>query len=426
MTPEKMARHNFLFMLLEGAMFYIGYSFMQTDTVIAAFINTTAHSAALAGLAATIGSVAFLLGQVVGGAYLHRVRVQAKHMVRVALLSRAVMLILSAALALGLTGPAAAWLFLVLYAVFLLTDGIVALCWQQICARTLPVRKRGEVLGLQQTLCGILGIGTGFALQKLLTSALGEYARFSVVFALAGGTLLLSVAFLACFRDVPHPSHPEQPVKTPRRYAEDLIPLFRSHRGVRQVTVSRWLYTLTLMSLPINYLFGKEHGLSDAQLAALVYMPVAGRILSGILWSQLSRLKGYPVMMMAGHVLGLASAACNVAAYALGRAGRPVMLPLCAAMILVSINSQGTTGFSQHVIAIVGEEERASYIVLLALLCAPVTFSSTLAGWIADEWGFLPVYAVMAAAAIAGIAQTWFFFFSSRSPLPASQRHGAQ
>ena len=426
MTPEKLTKHNFLFMLLEGAMFYIGYSFMQTDTVIARFIDVAAHSTVLVGLAATISSVAFLLGQVIGGAYIHRVRVQSRHMVRVALVSRAMMLILSAALALGLTGPASAWLFLALYALFLLTDGVVGLCWTQISARTLPVRKRGEVLGLQQTLCGILGLVTGFALQKILTSALGDYAKFSVIFALAGGTLMLSVLFLRQIWDVPHPSHPEQPVKTPRRYVEELVPLFTSHRGMRQVTLSRCLYTFTLMTLPINFKFGQLHGLSEYQLALLVYMPVAGRILAGILWSQLSRLKGYPVMMMTGHILGLLSAVFNLIALAVGRAGGSVMLPLCAAMILVSINSQGTNGYSQHMIAIVDEENRASYIVLLALLCAPMALSSTLAGFIAEHWGFLPVYVIVIVSALAGMAQTWHFFFSRRSPLPASQRHGAQ
>ena len=426
MTPEKMAKHNFIFMLLEGAMFYIGYSFMQTDTVIAKFIDLSAHSTALVGLAASISSVCFLVGQVIGGAYIHRVRVQSRHMVRMALASRAVMLILSAALALGLRGPAAAWLFLLFYAVFLLTDGVVGLCWTQVSARTLPVRKRGEVLGLQQTLCGILGLGTGFVLQKLLTSALGEYAKFSIIFALAGGTLLLSVVFLAQFQDVPHPSHPEQPVKTPKRYVEELVPLFRAHQGVRQVALSRCLYTLTLMALPVNYKFGQLHGLTEYQLALLVYMPVAGRILSGLLWSQLSRLKGYPSTMLAAHALGLLSAAFNVLALVMGGMGRSVMLPLCAAMVLVSINSQGTNGFSQHMIAIVDEENRASYIVLLALVCAPMAFSSTLAGLIADNWGFLPVYVVVAVAALLGLAQTWHFFFSQRSPLPPSQRHGAQ
>ena len=423
---DPLIRHNFLFMLLEGAMFHIGYSFMQTDTVIAKFIDISAHSTTLAGFAASISTFSFLLGQVVGGAYLHRVRVQSRHMVRVGLVSRGMMLIVSAALALGLRGLASAWLFLILYAVFLLTDGVVSLCWNQICARTLPVRKRGEVLGLQQTLCGLLGLATGFVLQKLLTSALGEYARFSIIFALSGGVLMLSVAFLARIRDVPHPSHPEEPVKSPRRYVRELVPLFAAHQGVQQVTLSRCLYTFTLMALPLNFKFGQLNGLSERQLAMLVYMPVAGRIAAGILWSQLSRLKGYPVMMLCGHIIGLLSAAFNIAAYAMGRNGQHVMLPLCAAMVLVSINSQGSIGYNQHMVAIVREEDRASYIVLMALLCAPMALSSTLAGFIAERWGFMPVYALIVAAALLGMAQTWHYFFSPRSPLPAAQRHGAQ
>ena len=426
MTPEKMAKHNFLFMLLEGTMFYIGFSLMQTDTVIARFIDFTAHSTALIGLAASISSSAFLIGQVIGGAYLHRVRSQLHHMLRMAVVSRVLMLILAAALWLGLRGPAAAWLFLLLYTVFLLTDGVVGLCWTQISARTLPVRKRGEVIGLQQTFCGIVGLLTGFALQQIFNSRLGEYAQFAIIFACAGGTLLLSVLFMKQFHDVAHPYHPEQPVKTPARYVRELVPLFRAHRGMRQVTWSRCLFAMSLMTLPLNYKFGQLNGLSDYQLSLLVYMPVVGRILAGILWSQLSRLKGYPTMIMASHALGLLSALCNILAFALAAAGRSVMLPLAAAMILVSIDSQGTTGFSQHMIAIVDEENRASYIVLLALISAPMALSSTLAGFIADHWGFMPVYVLVCAFAVAGLVHTWHFFFSSRSPLPPEQRNGAQ
>ena len=426
MDVEKMAKHNYLVMILEGMVFYIGLSFLQTDTVVAQFIDLTAHSTALMGLAASISSICFLLGQVLCGAYIHRLRLQSQHMVQVGLASRGIMLILSAALALGLRGPAAAWLFLAFFAVFQLAYGIIGLCFTQIAARTLPVRKRGEMLGMQQTLCGILGIVTGIALQKLLTSALGEYAKFSIIFALAGGAMLISVAFLAQVQDTPHPWHPDQPIKTPKRYMEDLVPLFRVHRGVRQVALSRCLYAMVIITLPINFKFGQLYGLTESQLAMLVYVPVAGRILAGLLWSQMSRLAGYPTMMMMGHALGLLTALLNFAAYACAMTGRSVMLPLCAAMLVVSINSQAGNGYSQHMIAIVDEENRASYIVLLALISAPMALSSTLAGFIADSWGFLPVYFIVAVFALIGMAQTWYFFFSQRSPLPPEQRHGAQ
>ena len=140
----------------------------------------------------------------------------------------------------------------------------------------------------------------------------------------------------------------------------------------------------------------------------------------------MSRLKGYLTMMMAGHVLGLVTALLNFAAYACAAAGRSVMLPLCAAMLAVSINSQAGNGYSQHMIAIVDEESRASYIVLMSLISAPMALSTTFAGYLADSWGFLPVYAFVAVFAVVGMVQTWHFFFSARSPLPPEQRHGAQ
>ena len=74
MQTGKMVKHNFLFMILEGMVFYVGMSFMQTDTVIAEFIDIATHSAAMIGLAGSISSFGFLFGQVIAGAYIHRVR----------------------------------------------------------------------------------------------------------------------------------------------------------------------------------------------------------------------------------------------------------------------------------------------------------------------------------------------------------------
>jgi len=426
MSPEKLAKNNFFFMFLEGMLFHVAYSLLQTDTVIARFIEYSAHSTTLIGLAATIGSIAFLIGQVIGGTYIHRIRMQSKHMLLMAFISRTFMLVMAAALMLGLRGVASAWLFLLLYGGFLLMDGMVALCWTQVQARTVPLKQRGEIAGLQQTVSGILGLFTGAFLQHIFNSTLNPYMQFTVVFATAGTILLISVIAMSRIGDIPHPSHPEQPVKSLIGYLKELVPLFGSHRGMRQVAYSRCLYTLTMMAVPLNYTFGMLNGLSEYQLTLLVYMPIAGKIVSGILWAQLSRHTSYPIMMLTAQLLGLLSAIFNIIAFAMAAAGQSVMIPLSIAMILLSINSSGGNAHTQHMIAIVDEENRASFIVLLALVAAPFSFSSTLAGLIADTVGYLPVYIIVVIAAIVGLVQTFHFFFSDRSPLPKEQRHGAQ
>lgn len=426
MESEQIARRNFWIMLFEGAMFHIGYSFLQIDTVVARFLDFTTHSATMVGLAGTIASCMFLIGQVFCGMFIHRVTKQSRFMAKWGLISRLIIPALAIAMFAGVKGTAAAWLFLIMFALFLFTDGFVGMNWTQIAARTLPVRKRGEVVALQQTACGLLGILTGYILQRILIAPIDEYRKFAIIFACSGFALLISVIFLASIRDLPHSSRPDQPVKNPVQYARELIPLFTTNRGVRQVALSRCLFAISIMALPLNYKFGQMNGLSEDQLTLLVYMPIAGRIISGIFWSQLTRLKGYPSAMLASHVISLLSAACSLLAFVMAVTGKSVFLPVSAAMVLLSVNSQAANSFTQHVIAIVNEEDRPGYIVLLALIAAPMALASTIGGLIAGYAGFLPVYCIAALISLVGIAQTWAFFFSKRSPLPIEQRNGYQ
>ena len=426
MDRQQIAKRNFWIMLVEGAMFHVGYSFLQTDTVAARFLDFTSHSPTMVGLAGTIASSMFLVGQVVCGMFIHRVPKQSRFMTRWGLISRLIIPALAAAMFAGIKGIAAAWMFLIMFALFLFTDGFVGLNWTQIAARTLPVRKRGEVIALQQSLCGVLGILTGYILQRILNSSLDEYRKFAVIFACSGLALLISVIFLASIEDLPHASRPEQPMKNPVQYIRELIPLFTTNRGVRQVALSRCLFAISIMALPLNYKFGQMNGLSDYELTLLVYMPIAGRIISGVFWSQLTRLKGYPSAMLASHIISLLSAACSLLALVMAVMGYSVFIPVSAAMILLSVNSQASNSFTQHVIAIVSEEDRSGYIVLLALITAPMALASTLGGLIAGFAGFLPVYCIASVIAVAGIIQTWAFFFSKDSPLPKEQRSGYQ
>ncbi len=402
MFDARAADRNANLMILEGTIFWAGLSFLQGDTVVTNFIRLTTGSAALAGFAATTRSLCWLLGQFFLGLFIHKFRSQSRLMGVVGFLSRPLILLMALMMVLGVTGPAAAWLFLGLYALFFLTDGMLSLCWLQICTRTLPIARRGEVVSIQQTYAGIAGLGVGWVLKTLLGGQLSFQTQYAVIFALAGILMLLDAVALSLIRDVPHESAPEQPPVHPIRYIARMLPILKEAPPVRHSLITRMLYTLTLMAAPINLMFGREAGLSEAQLSILVFMPVAGQILSGALWAQVCRRLSYPVMMRMAQALGVLCAIANIACYFVARAGCPVMVPLSLAMVLVSVNTSAGTGFFQHMVAQVSEEKRSDTIVLSALMMAPLSFSTYLAGAIVERAGYLPVYLAMLTAGMVG------------------------
>jgi MFS family permease len=422
MDIQRVVRRNAVFMVLEGALFHAALSFIPNETVVAQFIDFTSGSVALVGLAATMISLAFYMGEFVCGLFVHRIIRQLPFMTKMAFLSRSMLMLFALLMLFGLRGPAAAWFFILTYFLVFFIDGFVGLCWTQMLARTLPLRKRGEVLSLQQSICGGIGVFVGFVLQRILTSALPKMDQFTLIFILSGVVFLVSAGTMLFFKDLPHPSAPDEPIKSPASYVRELAPLIIRNPGVRQTIFARILFTFTLISAPINYKFGQLSGLSEYQLSFLVYMPFAGQILAGIFWSRVSRRTNYPTMMMWGQLAGILCALLNFAAFACARMGVSVMVCLSAAMVLIKFTNVASNAFTQHVIAIVDERERANHIVLTSIVTAPATLGTTIAGAIAD-WAFWPVYAIMLLSGIAGALLTHRSFISQKSMLPPGQRH---
>ena len=408
-------------MVLEGALFYAALSLIPNETVVAEFLDYTSGSVALAGLAATMSSLMFYVGQFVGGLFIHKIVRQKTFMCKMAFLSRGLLVLFAVLMLTGIQGKAAAWLFIGAYFVIFTIDGFVGLCWNQILARTLPSEKRGQVLSWQQSMCGIIGIGAGFVVQRIMLSDMTPMGRYTLLFWMAGIVFVAAAVMTLFFRDLPHGSEPDAPVKNPVKYIGELLPLLTQDRGVRNTLISRVIFVFTMISAPVNFKFGQVSGLSEYQLSLLVYMPLVGQILAGFFWGHISNRTNYPTMMLLAQIFGIGCAAANFAAFFMGMAGMSVMVPLCIAMALVKFTYVANNGFAMHVLGIVDEENRANAIVLTSIITAPAALGTTLAGIIAD-WAFWPVYGIMLIAGIAGAMHTYHYFISEKSPLPGNQR----
>lgn len=423
LTNQQIATRNSFLMVLEGTLFWAGLSFLEGNTVISVFMDQTTGSAAMAGLAATLKSGMFIVGQFILGMFVHRIRIQSHFMAIVGCLSRPLMLLMVPLLLGGLSGQAAAWVFLILYGLLFFADGMVGLCWNEICARTLAPSRRGEVIALQQTFSGLVGLASGAIIRQVFASEITMQQQFAIIFGLSGVLTTLDAVILCLIHDRKHASRPDMKPLSPARYMTTLVPLISGNPGVRRVLLARALYLLTLMSAPINILFGiRQGGLNAAQQATLVFMPVIGQIIAGVLWARVSKRLGYPIMMLMAEALGIACALLNLLCMWMARMGLSVMIPLSLAMILVSLNTSAYLAFQNHMVVIVPEDKRALYLVLASILMAPLSLATYFAGLISEQFGFLPVYLIMLAAGVCGVILIYRNFLSPNSPLPESDR----
>lgn len=411
MDASRLARRNFYLMICEGTFFWAALAFMQGDTVVSMFMNTMTGSVALAGLAATLRTVLFLVGEFVLGTFIHKIRKQSRFMTIVGFLSRPLILLMAPLLMMGLSGPSSAWVFLVLYGLLFFTDGFVGMIWVEIGARTLDPRRRGMVMAINPATGGFVGVFVAFFVRNVLGGAWAVNVQYAVIFGCAGALLLIDAVFLALFKDAPHLSQPDEKVLSLLPYVRRLITIFIEDKPVRMVTIARMFYLLTLISSSINILFGgSAGGLNELQQATLVFMPAVGQVAAGFLWSQVSRYLSYPILMLMSQLIGVMSAVMNLVSLCLAMGGYSVMIPLSIAMILISVNNSAYIGYTQHMISLVDEQKRPMYYVMTALITAPLALGHSIAAMVAERFGYLPIYLVMLAAGIAGASLVYVKF----------------
>ena len=406
--------YNFFHLLLESTIFWTAMSLLDPNTVIAVFLDTFAGNPAFSGLAATLKTATYAVGQVMMSMFIHRLPSQRRFMARIGFVGRPMILLSALLMLMGLDGAAAAWAFLICYSLFYFFDGFIALNWTEMMARTTPVMLRGRVQSYNYVFGGIMGILGGQLVGVIMASSLDERMRYIVIFGIAGVILVLNAVALAMIRDVPIVASP-RPRYRLTEYFHEFGPMIRQSKAFREVTVSRTLYLCGLLAAPVNILFGRSAGgLTDADVATLLTMQVIGQMVGGFFWGKLSMYKGYRAVMLWTQGINVALNAVSVICLGLAAGGVNLLLPMIFVMFFTQFSTVGWAGYANYMMAGVPDEKRALYNALTCVATLPANFGTLLVGLVSGSAGYVPVYVFMLGCSAVGLAHCIWRFGGKR------------
>jgi predicted MFS family arabinose efflux permease len=296
---------------------------------------------------------------------------------------------------------ALAW-FLVVYGLFWFIDGVCAVSWFDIVAKTIPAGVRGRFFGVMQALCGAAAIGTGFLVKWAL-----QHWPFPTNFAiLSAGTcagIVASLGFLALIRE------PEGEVQTgadkPRfaQFLRSATPLLRQNPRLRGLLITRLFLDGGSMALPFYILFAERDlnsGLKMVGVFAVVQS--VGKVIGGPIWGWLSD--------HAGPVVGLRAVAVSVTAIPLvalaARSGSTA--PLYVVFLLIGAVQDGVWMVgSNALLSSVSSEERPLAVGVSSMMQAPGAIFGIIGGALAASTSYPVVFVAAALLGAAAVAMTW-------------------
>ncbi len=398
---ERDYRHNALVNLLDGTFFWFGASFFNPTTILPLYVNHLTDSRLAIGLLSTIASTGWLLPQLFTAPWVQRLPRKKVVPVRLGLFTeRLPVLLLVPAAWLAARAPGAALvIFFVLFAWHVIGAGVVAVGWQDMLARIIPVDRRGRFLGITNfggTATGVLGAAAASWMLDRYPFPQG----YALCFAAAALLIFMSWIFLSLTREPAQVHHePDGPQRGYwRRLPSMLLDVVRTDANFRRYLLSQMVVTLGRMAVGFLTVYAVQRWqLTDSRAGGFTAPMLVGQALSNLLFGALADRRGHKLVLELSTLSG--ALAVGLAVFA----PSPAWFYLIFALIGAS-----NAGFILSGIMIIPEfstsDLRPTYIGVNNTVTGVVAAVAPMLGaWLAAVLGYRGLFVVASLIGLVGL-----------------------
>ncbi len=410
---ERHYPHNAVVGVLDGTFFWFGASFIASRTILPLYISHFTDSKLAIGLLSMLASGGWLLPQLFTANWVQRLPRKKVGVVHVGLFTERLPVILMAPAAwLSTRSPTLALvLFFVLFAWHVMGAGAVAVSWQDMLAKIIPLDRRGKFFGITN----FGGTATGVLGAVVATWLLDRYAfpyGYVLCFAAAAALIFTSWIFLSLIREPAQVS--QEPIISQREYWRRLPAILRTDLNFRRYLLSQVVMNVGGMAVGFLTVYAVQRWqLPDGQAGSFTASMLIGQALSNLLFGVLADRKGHKLVLELSTLLG---------ALAVGLAS---LVPSPAWFhVVFALTGAAMAGFMLSRIMIVFEfsnpNVRPTYIGLNNTVSGAVAaVAPMIGGWLAGAVGYRALFAVAFLIGLTGFA---LLHWTVREPRQAVMR----
>lgn len=304
---ERLFPWNFWTNLLDGVSFWFGMTFMSTGTILALFISKLTPDPRAVGLMAAIAQAGWFLPQLFTASAVERLPRKKAMVVNLGLLlERAPVALLAVAPLLALRHPE--WALVVALAALtwhVAGAGFVAVAWQDMIAKIIPLKRRGRFFGLTNALGTLVGFAAAGISARLLATV-AYPMNFLYCFALAAVFIGVSWVFLALVREPPQPVTTPRP--SPKEFWRRLPEIIKQDHNFTHFMIARLCLALASMGgsfLAISAI--QRWNLGDSAAGYYTMAVLAGQATGNLLFGFLADRFGHMRNLVFGGIAGVLS-----------------------------------------------------------------------------------------------------------------------
>lgn len=296
-------KRNTHLLVLNGGLMMMAMTFVSSDLVLPAFVQTLTSSSVLVGLAGALMRIGWAWPQV----FISRIiEPQPRKMPLFILagIGRSLVWFLVGALAywIGDDHPTTLLIvFMILYGIATSLMGTTNVPWMDIIGKSIPSEERAKMFAIRRLLGGVMAMVAGGVISYILSAQSGFLFpnNYAVLFMLSGIGTGLSVWSFARIRE---PIEKGNRKRLPfGEYMLSGLNLVREDSNYRNLCVLQFLWAFSMMAAPFYVPYAIEgYGMSTAYVGFFVSVMQFSSIFSNGLWAWVGHRKGNQALLTYG------------------------------------------------------------------------------------------------------------------------------
>lgn len=296
-------RRSFWLLVMNGALMMSAMTFVSSDLVLPAFVQTLSTSSVMVGLAGALMRIGWAWPQV----FISRVVEPMPRKMPVFVLAgtlRTLMWIAVGLLTMSLGGERPMMLlvvFMVMYGLATSCMGITNVPWMDIIGKSVPASDRARMFAVRRLAGGGTAMLSGALISWVLSdrSGLSFPDNYALLFILSGiGTGLSIVAFSRIREPVQQRRGRTLPLK---QYVMVGLGLLRDDLNYRRLCILQFLWAFSMMATPFFVPFAlTDLGMDESVVGLFVAVMQFSSIFSNVIWAWVGKVKGNQALLSIG------------------------------------------------------------------------------------------------------------------------------